>query len=302
MRIEDIEWQQGAGAVVAIGNFDGVHPGHAGILARLTDEARARGLASVVLTFDPHPVEFFRGGHLDRLTTADEKVALLRARGVDHVCVLAFDAAFARLTAEDLVGALIARIGLEVLVLGPNASIGRNREGDALALDRILRERGKALVVVSPHKVDGHWVSSSRIREALREGDVREAARLLARPYALEGRVASGHAIGRNLGTPTLNLADIGTMLPADGVYATRTQVAGEWLPSVTNVGNRPTFHDSIERVVETHILDRKFENAPSRVAVQFVERLRAEKKFAGALELRDAIAVDLERARRILR
>ena len=301
MRLSEIAWEKGDCAVVAVGNFDGLHPGHAAILSRLIQESKAQNALSVVITFSPHPVEYFRGIAMDRLTTLPDRVAGIRSSGVDRVFVLDFDEALANTSAEAFVAELIAKFSMRALILGPNGALGKGKEGTPVVLEKILRDRGVDLIVTAPEKIEGHWISSSRIRESLREGDVEGVVRLLGRPYEIVGRIAPGHAIARGMGTPTLNLSNIETLLPMDGVYATRTFVQGAWRGSVTNIGIRPTFHDTSERVVETHVLDQSLQGEILEARVRFLFRLRDEKKFKDAKALALAIAQDIEQARRYL-
>jgi riboflavin kinase/FMN adenylyltransferase len=291
------------GSALAIGNFDGAHLGHQAILNAAVARSQQLGAIPTVLTFDPLPPKILRPDAAPlRLATNDQRTGYFAAANMQAVVVLPFTHDLSRLSPEEfvqriLVGALHAR----AVFIGENFRFGHRQAGDA----RLLQQLGLAHgfeVHVLPHIAMHHEVvSSTRVRREIALGQVSRAARLLGRPFVLSGKVVPGTATGRRLTFPTLNLAPDQELLPARGVYITRTQLPGEAesRPSVTNIGIRPTF-DASSLTVETHILD-PLEGVPppEQIAVQFCHRLREEKKFASPDELRAQITLDIARARR---
>ena len=284
---------------VAIGNFDGVHIGHARVIREAVQLARERRVAPAVLTFDPHPAAVLNPARAPKLImTVPQRLAALQAMGVEYVFALPFSLEFSRLSPREFVstcltGALRARI----VLVGDDFRFGHGRAGDASTLSAL------GLEVRLAHPVLWRKVraSSSAIREYVAGGKVSRAARLLGRPFELTGPVVKGQGIGSKQTVPTLNLAAENQLLPADGVYVTRTTDAGTgrlWR-SITNVGNRPTF-DGRERTVETFLLDPFSEPKPERIEVAFLRYVRAERKFATPEELRTQILRDVEFANRL--
>jgi riboflavin kinase/FMN adenylyltransferase len=289
-----------AGAV-AIGNFDGVHRGHASLVAELRARARAVGGPAVALTFDPHPLELLRPGTAPpRLTTPADRAELLHALGVDHVLTLRTTTALLSLSAADFFAEVVLkRLGARALVEGDSFGFGRNREGTVETLARLGQAAGVGLTVVPPLLLEGVEVSSSRVRAALLAGAVAEAAALLGRPYRLRGIVGAGQRRGRTIGFPTANLGRIPTVVPGDGVYAVRAHAEGArspW-PGAANVGPNPTFGEQA-RKVEVHLIGFEGDLYDRPLAVDFVARLRDTRPFAGAAELVEQLRRDVEQAR----
>jgi riboflavin kinase/FMN adenylyltransferase len=289
---------------LAIGNFDGVHLGHQALVRATVLGARAAGVSAAVLTFEPHPARVVAPERSPRtLLTLEQRAEILAELGVGTVAVLAFDAALAGLSPERFAEDVLARRLLARSVfVGERFRFGSGRAGDAARLMQLgdaLGFRVHALPVVS---LDGGPVSSSRVREALAQGDVGLAARLLGRPFFVDGRVVSGDGRGRTLGVPTANVETLNETLPGDGVYAGRARPGpgGAWWPCVVNVGLRPTF-DGRRRTVEAHLLSFDGELLGSSLRLRFQERLREERRFQGAAELAAQIKSDIEAARRIL-
>jgi riboflavin kinase / FMN adenylyltransferase len=299
-------WPMSASArsVVVPGNHDGVHIGHQALLAHARDVAAAERLAVVALTFDPHPlVELAPERAPTPLTTIARRVELLRAAGADRVEIAKFDAAYAAQTAEEWVDAQLVRdLGARALIVGPDFRFGRDRGGDLARLEELGRERGFVVDVATEVRLPGtgERVSSTAVRSSLMRGDVTHAAALLGRPHVVDGIVVEGHKRGRTIGFPTANLAPDPILLPLDGVYAVRLQLAdGTWRDGVANLGTRPTF--AAGRSLETHLFDFEGDLYGSRVSLAFIERIRDEQKFDGPEALIAQIRRDAETARAVL-
>ncbi|MEK7700904.1 MAG: bifunctional riboflavin kinase/FAD synthetase [candidate division NC10 bacterium] len=287
-------------SAVALGVFDGIHLGHRAILGAAVARARQHGLAALACTFDPHPMEVLQPGRAPLpLTTLPERLELIAETGIDATVIIPFTPAVAAVEPEAfvrdvLVGALRARH----VVVGFNHRFGRRARGDARLLQRLGRELGFEAHVVPPTTVDGVPVSSSEIRAALQAGDLPRAAKLLGRPYGVQGEVVRGVGRGRRLGFPTANVnTDRPLPLPA-GVYACHAFLGSARYRAVINVGVRPTF-DETELAVEAHLLDFSGDLYGSRIKLQFLRRLRDEMRFPDVAALRTQIAQDVAAARR---
>jgi len=289
---------------VAIGNFDGVHLGHQALVRAAVADARAEAGTAMVLTFDPHPARVIAPERAPRtLLTLEQRAEVLAELGIDVVAVLGFDAAVAALSPQDFVREILVRgLGAKVVVVGERFRFGRDRAGDTALLARLGGESGFRVHAPPVVLQDGQPVSSSRIREALAEGDVVAAERLLGRPFFIDGRVVKGDGRGRQLGVPTANLETRNESLPAKGVYAAWARTAKDakpW-PAVANLGERPTF-EARGSTVEAHLLGFLGDLYGSLLRLSFVRRLRDERRFAGAAELVEQIRRDVEDARAIL-
>ena len=277
------------GATVTVGTFDGVHRAHHAVLSETARRAEAAGRSSVVVTFDPHPVEVVRPDRAPlRLTTEVERRAVMAACGVQYALVLRFDAALAALPPERFVrDMLVARCGMRELVIGHDHGFGRGRSGDAETLRRIGETDGFEVAVVPQVEVEGIRVSSSAIRQSLASGDLATAARMLGRPYDLMARVGQGAGRGRKLGVPTINLAGVSArkQLPPDGVYAVRVEWRGGRAGGMMNQGPRPTFGDD-ERTLEAHLFGVDADLYGEWVRLEWVARLRDVRQFASPAEL----------------
>jgi len=286
-------------SVVTIGNFDGVHLGHQHILGRVRDCARAENLASAVLTFHPHPARVLRPSEAPALLeTLDQRLAAVNALGIDAVLVARFDTTLANLSPEDfahryLVNAMRAR----VVLIGGNFRFGHRQAGDAKLLAELGWRCGFDAEIVPPITIDGTVVSSTAIRNALREGKVQEARRMLGRPFALAGEVKPGTGQGRVLVVPTLNLATEQELLPKMGVYATEGLVGGKTYRAATNIGVRPTF-DGADTTIESHLFDFNENVTTGKLEVRFWMRLRDERKFSSPVELREQVLRDIDAAK----
>ncbi|MCX6046012.1 MAG: bifunctional riboflavin kinase/FAD synthetase [Chloroflexi bacterium] len=316
---------------LTIGNFDGLHRGHQALLRQIQQLAAQASLTSAkpiltgLITFDPHPLAILRPEQpLQLLTTPRERLMQAAALGIDIGVIQTFTTEIARLDAEDFMRLLKQHLGMTALIVGPDFALGRNRGGDLNTLQALSKELDYTLHIVEPVAWSGKPVRSSIVRQALQQGEVTEATELLGRYYALTGEVVQGDQRGRQIGIPTANVqAPTHKLLPANGVYATRTLVqagyqneAGDDLRdeigvvpyiynSVTNLGVRPTV-DGVHHRIETHLLDfptaGQSANLYGRyVTVEFVARLRGEQRFANLAELVAQIQTDIAQARHIL-
>jgi riboflavin kinase/FMN adenylyltransferase len=288
--------------VVAIGNFDGVHLGHREILSAVVREARALGVRSVAITFDPHPERFLRPARAPRLLTPmDQRVKLLAETGIDAVVVLPFDAALAGLTAQQFVRQILVDIlGVRGLHEGGNFHFGHQAQAGVAELREFGAGFGFAVHVHAPVHVRGLEVSSSATRALVALGDVRRARWMLGRPFAVRSTQARGRGIGTRLLVPTINLAPYQGLLPAFGVYVTRLTIGAHCFQAVTNVGNRPTFGEA-SFAVESHILD--FEpmemDEETPIDLEFLLRLRGEIAWPSPEALKAQIMKDVAKAKR---
>lgn len=291
--------------VLTIGTFDGVHQGHQALIAQLTQSAHQRGAQAAVMAFHPRPKAVL-APHLpnnDHLTTPEERIALFQQLGLDILLLIPFTLEFAQTTAHDFMQLLVNRLHLAELWAGHDFALGKNREGNLTRLAELGREMNFTVHEFAPLYIEGELVSSTRIRQLLLEGDVRRATALLGRYPALNSRIIQGAQRGRTIGFPTANFTiPAECLLPANGVYATWVQLPGSAhrYPSVTNVGLRPSFGGS-ERTVETYIFDFEANLYDQVLTLEFVERLRPEKKFGGVDELIAQISHDSAQARAML-
>jgi riboflavin kinase/FMN adenylyltransferase len=291
------------GGAVSVGNFDGVHRGHAALVAELVARARRVGGPAVAVTFDPHPIALLAPERLQPLlTTPADRAELLQAAGADHVVVLKTTPELLHQEAREFLDGLFGdRLAVRAVVEGFNFRFGRGRAGDNELLADWCRGRGVALTVVPPFTLDGAVVSSSRVRSALEAGDVAAAARLLGRPYRLRGAIGTGAKRGRALGFPTANLERPATLVPGDGVYAVRAVLAdGSAWPAAANVGPNPTFGEQA-RKVEAHLIGFAGDLYGRPLAVDFMARLRATRLFAGPADLVEQLRTDVAAARELV-
>jgi riboflavin kinase/FMN adenylyltransferase len=288
-------------SVVALGVFDGVHLGHRAILDAAVARARTHGTA-VACTFDPHPAEVLQPDRAPLpIITLDERLALIAATGVAVTVVVPFTTALAAMEPEAFVtDVLVDRLGAREVVVGFNHRFGRGARGDARLLRELGVRAGFHVEVVPPTDVDGTPVSSSAIRAALQRGDLDVAARLLGRPYFVSGEVVEGAGRGRTLGFPTANIAAERPLLVPPGVYACRLHVGEALHGAVLNAGVRPTFGEKIF-ALEAHVLDFSGDLYGRAVRVDFVRRLRDERKFPGVDALKAQIVADVAAARAAL-
>ena len=290
---------------LTVGSFDGVHRGHQDVLRQLVARARQLGVHSLLVTFDPHPLEIVNPAAAPRLlTVGDEKLEVLAEAGLDFVAVLPFTPALAAFSAERFVDEiLLGRFRMHDLLMGHDHRFGHNRSGDLKTMRRLGSERGFDVSVVPAVTVNGgQSVSSTAIRRAIAGGDLESAFHGLGRHYSLGGKVVEGAKRGRLLGFPTANVTVPSSrkLLPPEGVYAVRVQTPMGPYDGMLNLGPRPTFGDT-ESVVEAHLFDAKLDLYGARLRIDFVSRLRDTQKFSGVEALIAQLTRDASNARRVL-
>ena len=288
--------------VLTIGVFDGVHLGHKHLLSKLIERARERNLLSGVVTFDTHPQKVLSPeAKLPFLTDLGRKEALLKSAGVEAVIVLSFTQELAQLSAREFMSLLKDYLRLKELVIGPDFTLGRNREGDVNTLRNLGKGMGFVVIEVPPVVINGEVASSTAIREALADGDLERVNCLIGSPFSLRGKVIPGASRGLKLGFPTANLEiDPEQALPAEGVYATWAYIDDQTYESMTNIGRRPTF-DGQRSTIEVYILGYQGNLYGRELKIDIIERLRGEKQFDTVEALRQQINEDIEQGRAIL-
>ncbi len=290
------------GAVLSIGNFDGVHLGHQEILRTVVSRGRELELPAVAMTFDPHPLKVLRPQEAPRLlTTMPQRLQLLERMGLDATLVMPFAREFARMPADRFVReVLVERLAIREVHIGANFRFGADRGGSVDLLRSMGRELGFEANGVPPVVLDGEVVSSTRVRRAVAHGRVEAAWKLLGQPLFVDGSVFRGERLGRKLGFPTLNIEVENELFPAHGVYVTVVHIPsfGRNFPSVTNIGVRPTVYENYRTTVEAHLLDFTADVYRETVRLFFLARLREEKVFASTMQLVAQIRRDVEAAR----
>jgi riboflavin kinase/FMN adenylyltransferase len=291
-------------SVITVGSFDGVHLGHRRILREVVMLAQGLSVAGVVVTFDPHPMAVLHPEEAPcLLTTAQERVELMRGTGVSEAVVVKFTTRFGGRQAEWFVKSiLLERLSMRRLVIGYDFRFGVSREGDAPYLERLGERLGFGVDIVPPVTYLDHPVSSTRVRTALVRGDVESAAGMLGRPYRFVGRVVKGEGRGRMLDFPTANLSMVepGKTLPANGVYAVKVASARHELAGALYIGSRPTFRGK-GRSIEVHLIGFRGSLYGRRMQVAFLKRIRGDQVFADPTALHKAIAKDVGRVKRLL-
>jgi riboflavin kinase/FMN adenylyltransferase len=289
--------------IITVGAFDGVHRGHQHLIQQMVEEAQQTKRLAGLITFHPHPSAVLSPYSPTRyLSTPGEKAALLEKLGLDILAILSFDQEMAQTSAQDFIAQVRRHLHIVELWVGEDFALGRGREGDIEALQAMGQESGFSVRVIKPLTWQGQIISSTRIRSLLLKGKVRQAAQLLGRYPSLAGEVVRGSQRGHCLGFPTANLeVRKERVVPADGIYAVYARLGEERRQGVANIGVRPSFEIGGQRMVEVHILD--FEEAiyGCDLVVEFVERLRDERRFADVEELKAQIERDIAQARRIL-
>ncbi len=300
-----VDWQQESipacrNGALAIGNFDGVHLGHAELIRQLIALARQVAGPAVAVTFDPHPRAVLRPeSPLWKLTTQADRAEYLHELGVDQVLTLRVTPELLSLGAVPFFDQLIVdRLAARAIVEGTNFCFGRDREGDIRLLAHLCQQANIKLRIVPPVVVDGSEVSSSRIRNELLAGHVEQAAKLLGRPYRLRGLVGSGQRRGRTIGFPTANLEQIATVVPGPGVYAVRVRTSAHQLfLGAANLGANPTFAEAAMKI-EVHLLDFTGDLYGQELALEFLQRLRETRRFASVAELIEQLQQDVQKIR----
>jgi riboflavin kinase / FMN adenylyltransferase len=293
------------GSVVTVGSFDGVHLGHQSVLREIGERARAAGRASVLVTFDPHPLEVVNPGAAPPLlTTGPERLEILALSPLDYVVLLRFDRHLAELSPEQFVRQiLVDRCAVRELVIGHDHGFGRGRSGDVETLRRLGAGLGFGVDVVEAVDLSGQLVSSSRIRRAVAGGDLHTAGAMLGRPYGVVGRVGQGDRRGRELGVPTINLSELSPrkLLPPDGIYAVIVEWREGRAGGMMHQGPRPTFHDG-RRVLEAHLFGFEGDLYGEWVRIEWVERLRDVERFESVVQLQAQMEEDRRKALAALR
>jgi riboflavin kinase/FMN adenylyltransferase len=294
--------EQARGGAVSVGNFDGVHLGHAALVSQLTSLARDISGPSVVITFDPHPAALLRpGSEPIALTEIPRRAQLLADLGVDFVAVCQTNQKLLDLSPRDFFEqVLVGQIGMRGIVEGPNFFFGKSRGGDTHTLARYCQPLAIPFHIVDATSTEGGMVSSTEVRRRIAAGDLAQANLLLTAPYQLSGVVTHGDGRGKSLGFPTANLEQIHTLIPAHGVYATRVTVAGKRYAAATHIGPNPTFDPLGPPKVETHIIDFNGDLYDRPLAIEFVDGIRTITRFSSVDELIAQLHFDIDAARRL--
>ena len=288
--------------ILTIGVFDGVHLGHRLLISKLLERARKKNLLSGVVTFRQHPEDLFTSqAKLPFLTDMKSRTSLLKKEGIDIVVPLSFTTELAQFGARQFVMLLQKYLRMRGLVIGPDFALGKDREGNTTALKLLGKEMDFSVTVVPPLVINDEVVSSTAIRKALADGNMKKINQLTGSSFALRGKVVTGSGRGEGLGFPTANL-DISKRqaLPPDGVYASWAHINGKTYQSMTNIGQCPTFGES-ERTVEAYLVDYSGDLYEHNLQIDIVDRLRDEKKFETVDELKTQIAEDIRQGREIL-
>lgn len=283
------------GGAISIGNFDGVHQGHARLVKTLREQATSVGGPSLVFTFDPHPVRLLRPHEVPPpLTWTERKAELISELGVDGMLVYPTDERLLALTPQQFFQAIVVeQLGARAMVEGPNFFFGKDRAGDIDVLRDLCGQQQVSLEVVQPLTVGEDYVSSSRIRRLVESGDVAAAAEMLTRPYRIRGMVTHGAGRGAKIGFPTANIDAIDTILPNVGVYAGWAHIDGDSYPTAINIGPNPTFGEDLLKV-EAHVIGYTGSLYGQPLEVDFVSRVRETRPFASVEELQQQLANDV--------
>ncbi len=284
---------------LTIGTFDGVHRGHQTLISRLKTESEARDLPCAALTFEDMPYCLFNPDDCPQLLTlSDEKIAAFAQTRLDHLFIVPFTREIAGQSARDFMAFWAQNIGLRLFIGGPDFALGRGREGDIPALQSLGRELGFETLALNEKLVgQGAPISSTRCRTLVENGEVETAREFLGRPYKMAGDVVTGDQIGRTIGVPTINIAPAARKcVPQNGVYAVRAAFDGKTWPAVLNIGMRPTV-GGLKKQIEFHVLDAEILTPPKNAELEFVARLRDERKFDGLDALVTQMRVDMQAA-----
>jgi riboflavin kinase / FMN adenylyltransferase len=305
MQIEDelAQFSPPKETLLTIGVFDGVHLGHKFLISKVVKMAVRQNLLSCVITFRQHPLELLSPKtKILYLCSVAEREQLLKNEGVDIVVTLTFNRELAKLSARDFVSLLKKHLKMRGMIIGPDFTLGKNREGNTDTLRALGQEMGFSVTIVAPKIIDGEVASSTVIRQALADGNMEKVTRLLGRPFGLRGKVTRGEHRGTGLGFPTVNLSvDAKMALPPDGVYATWADIGGQKYQALTNIGRRPTFGDNNKRTIESFILEYNQVIYGKEVKIEMVRRLREEKHFDNIEDLKKQIAEDVKLGTAIL-
>jgi riboflavin kinase/FMN adenylyltransferase len=290
--------------IVTIGSFDGVHKGHQTLIDQVINLAQAKQAQSVVITFKPHPRQYLNPqAKMDLLSSVNQKISLLSQYGIDHVMIQAFNAQFAQLSAIEFIEQyLVKYFKPAVIVIGYDHRFGHDRKGDIHLLKQYAKQFGYQIVEINAELINEIEISSTKIRKAITEGDMRLAHDMLDRYYSIEGIVIKGNQLGRTLGFPTANLfiEEEELLIPLKGVYATYTEVDQVLYPSVTSIGYRPTVNASATLQIESHLFDFNNNLYGKHLTIHFVNYLRDELKFDSLEDLVKQMHIDATQARQL--
>lgn len=302
LRNREIQANTFQGSVVTIGNFDGVHRGHAELFRCLKVKSKMLGLPSVVVTFEPHPLKLIAPEMAPKLiTNFEQKSKLIADAGIDYLVVIDFTPEFSRLSAENfVVDFLCGSLGMRHIIIGHDYAFGRGRQGNYATLKQLGEQIGFSIENIDPVGEDEAVFSSSLVRSMITSGDVEGAASILGRYHVLSGRVVHGREIGAMLGFPTANIDTCNELIPADGVYAVWVAIDNKLIKGACNIGTSPTF-EGVSRTIEVFLIDFSGQLYGHEFTFCFVSRLREEKKFSGAEELIKAITADVSLTREVL-
>lgn len=293
-------------AVVTIGTFDGVHLGHSDLLRSVMDLSKSGNHESVLITFEPHPRTVVSTDYkIKILTTLEEKAKVLEIYGIENIVVVNFTEDFSQLNAKEFIeNYLIQKLNPAHIVIGYDHKFGKDRKGDGEYLSNYGETHGFKVTTVPAVKINGETISSTKIRNALLEGDLRNTNFYLNRAYSIAGVVVPGAQRGRDLGFPTANVkpVDDNKLIPKDGVYVVKCSVEGNSYDGVLNIGTRPTFEDSVETVIEVHLFELNTDLYQKRINVEFLSRLRDEKKFSNKEDLIKQINTDIIKTKKFLK
>lgn len=292
--------------VLTIGTFDGVHSGHSVILNHVRDHAKSIGGESVLITFEPHPRKLiFPDQQIDIITPLDKKLELITAAGIDHVVVVPFTKEFASLSAREYVsGFLVGQFKPAAIVIGYDHHFGHDRKGNIDLLRELQDDYGFDVVEIPAQLIKDAAVSSTKVRKAIKEGNIEGVSSMLGRNYTLSGKVTQGAQLGRTIGYPTANIVPNHTeqIIPENGVYAVKVNYKGDIYDAMLNIGYRPTVSDEHTLHVEVHIFDFSKNIYNDQLELEFVARLRDEQKFDSVVALKEQLGKDAEAAKKVLR
>jgi len=284
-------------SIVAIGNFDGIHLGHQKILQLLAKKTKKHALLSLVLTFSPHPEKILGEKRVKMIQTLDQRVREIKKFDIKAVLIVPFDEKFSSLSGQDFIQKIVVNLlKAKAVIVGESFRFGKNREGDISLLRRSASRFNFQVYSISPVMKEGMIVSSSLIRNSLQEGNIETANALLGRLYEIEGKVIKGKSRGKALGFPTANIETENEIVPP-GVFITTAGIESDTFPSLTNVGNRPTF-DQQETIIESYIINLNKNLYGEKIKINFIKKIRGEMKFKTPDDLSQQIERDLERAK----
>jgi riboflavin kinase / FMN adenylyltransferase len=290
-QVKDVE-----NSVVTIGNFDGIHKGHIKLIKEAVNEAKSKNLKSIVFTFENHPMRYFRTNSIKNIVTNDEKIKILKSLGVDIILMVPFDKYMTKISATEFVKKiLIDRLKCKKVIVGHDFTFARNKEGNADVLRQLGKDYNMGVKIIDPIKVNDIRVSSSYIRNLIGQGDVSIIKSFLGRDYSLEGEVIHARKIGRTIGFPTANLnVDSNLLIPKSGIYATKVHLKGKFYYGATNIGYNPTVNGRCLSI-ETNILNFDEDIYGEIIKIEFLERIRDEKKFNSLDELKEQLSKDVD-------